>query len=478
MLSHMTIRQTRHAGVPLTLICFAALLLFGCSTREHSVQLDPADLPAKAQALDSCQYLPTDRTLATDSSAGGPVIPHIRLHSIYWDNTVRFPEDRDHFYQSIVNSPYLDWLSEYSPVVSTTQPSQVGISIGRGSFIDSMVDSGAPAPIATEIGRHTITEDMIQRRLKQLIQANLFHNETPSPVPIFQGYQFTNDVYLIHTPPTVSVSLANGAGYACPDPRDSGNPPGTNVEGFHEAMVLDNRLVWYVVLPDCGCGPQDQTGRCRVALSEVFDNLTVTASHEIVETITDPNMNAWGPEIGDKCVNAPQARVNGYEVQMVWSNSQRKCIATACGCNDFSRDRTNCGRCGRVCPTDFACRDSDCACLYPNVLCGDQCINTANDPSRCGGCNNPCPNSNWSCVNSSCVCQAPHRMCGTACVDTQVDSHNCGDCNHQCLGGTICDGSQCVRQRSCAPTTCHAPYHCCDDGFGHLSCVGPHVECQ
>ena len=472
---HTLTHYPRLARFPLTLALGAALLVLGCATREK-----PETLSTEEQPLLNCQYIPTDVTPVAHSMVGGPVIPHVRIHSIYWRDATRFNAYRDDFYRSIVDSPYLEWLSEYTPPQSTTQPSQVGMTIGRGSFIDSFVDHDAPSPVATDAGSQTITDEMIQNELKRLLRANPFNVEMP-PYPTFQNYHFTNDLFLIHTPPTVAVKLGN-QGYMCPEARAT--PPGSLVGGYHMGMLFDvpsfggNALIWYAVLPDCGCG-QDVATNCTLSVQSQEDYLTLVASHEIAEAITDANVNAWdSPEIGDKCASASQATVNGYLVQMLWSNNSRSCIATACGCYDFRNDPANCGACNHVCPNNLGCRNSQCGCHAPNVQCGDWCTSTTSDPANCGACNHACPNSNWSCVNSNCACQPPHQMCGTACVDTQVDMQNCGGCNIRCLGGTVCEDGQCIRRRTCSSTTCHAPYHCCDDGFGHLSCVGAHVECQ
>jgi hypothetical protein len=49
-------------------------------------------------------------------------------------------------------------------------------------------------------------------------------------------------------------------------------------------------------------------------------------SHELVETITDPEGNAWGPiEIGDVCIPLNDW-LDGVYVQSYWSNVDGACV--------------------------------------------------------------------------------------------------------------------------------------------------------
>jgi hypothetical protein len=63
------------------------------------------------------------------------------------------------------------------------------------------------------------------------------------------------------------------------------------------------------------------------------DSVANVASHEIYETITDPQLNAWfdssGAEIGDKCAwYFGSTKVGAYSVQTEWSNSAKACTAS------------------------------------------------------------------------------------------------------------------------------------------------------
>ena len=475
MCRHQWMHPRPFQGIGVTVLCSVALLLFRCTTREEP------SASTEEQALSQCQFTPTNTAPVPDSPVGGPVIPHVRIHSIYWDQNTRFQAYRDSFYRTIVNSPYLDWLSEYAPVISTTQPSQRGVAIERGSFIDSLVDSGAPAPIPSDVGPQTLTDAQIRQELTRLLQNNRFSVE--APIGTFgqrpgEAFTFTEDLFLIHTPPYFSVDARQaGVGYICPAPGYQ--PQGSSASAYHGSMFFGNALIWYAVLPDCGCGPSDTRGNCIRSLQTVEDNFTTFASHEIAEAITDPNNNAWSAEIGDRCQAGPPTSINGFAVQMEWSNARRTCIGTACGCGDFTTDSNNCGACGNVCPANSTCVNSQCECQPGFTRCGNQCVDTTSNSGNCGACGRVCAALNYQCINSNCVCPAPYTTCSNgSCVDTQGDPHNCGGCGIVCASGYTCEAGHCIRTRSCANLHCNPPSHCCDDGQGNVACYPAHLLCQ
>jgi len=94
--------------------------------------------------------------------------------------------------------------------------------------------------------------------------------------------------------------------------------------------------------------PYQNVDGCRVAQPSpngpVVDSLAAILSHEVFETITDPDLNAWynrtsldlfGAEIGDECQNATfnyaSVEINGksYEVQPEYANNLHGCAFSA-----------------------------------------------------------------------------------------------------------------------------------------------------
>ncbi len=94
-------------------------------------------------------------------------------------------------------------------------------------------------------------------------------------------------------------------------------------------------------------------------------------------------------------------------------------------------------------------------CEFPNICCGDKCVDIATDMDHCGGCNKPCeyPYADI-CVQGDCRCSGHSIICdgitekccstGTGCTDTQFTEEHCGDCNKSCPDGGTCYFSICI----------------------------------
>jgi hypothetical protein len=93
-------------------------------------------------------------------------------------------------------------------------------------------------------------------------------------------------------------------------------------------------------------------------------------------------------------------------------------------------------------------------CGSGRVVCGDQCVQTQNDPRNCGGCGYVCPTVAFSvatCHHSTCIyenCIAGHADCDgdllTGCeTDTLNNSANCGACGRACGAGVLCVAGHC-----------------------------------
>jgi hypothetical protein len=119
-------------------------------------------------------------------------------------------------------------------------------------------------------------------------------------------------VYVVMLPPSVTFEFGPGLG-----------SPG----GYHTVNQVSSTggLVHYIVIPD--------------ATSDSTDVI----SHEMAETVTDPDAldlsRGWyddsksveGPfvgEIGDLCENGAGAWVDGYYVSTLWSNVQNACVTS------------------------------------------------------------------------------------------------------------------------------------------------------
>jgi hypothetical protein len=61
------------------------------------------------------------------------------------------------------------------------------------------------------------------------------------------------------------------------------------------------------------------------------------------------------------------------------------------------------------------------------------------DLSNCGACGNVCPateDGKATCSGGSCgvKCDSGYALCGGKCVDTDFDDKNCGECGSKCKG--------------------------------------------
>jgi hypothetical protein len=147
-----------------------------------------------------------------------------------------------------------------------------------------------------------------------------------------------------------------------------------------------------------------------------------------------------------------------------------------CGgfCRDLTSDIGNCGACGKTCPSDSACKDSQCSCKdgysasldgtchpvptiavtgcddHPGTkLCDNQCVNPDMDPGHCGSCSIQCA-SGQNCNNGQCIspggtaCNTGETLCNGQCSSLLTSPANCGACGHSCLSGQNCINGQCA----------------------------------
>ncbi|MCX8202258.1 MAG: hypothetical protein N3G74_00380 [Candidatus Micrarchaeota archaeon] len=100
---------------------------------------------------------------------------------------------------------------------------------------------------------------------------------------------------------------------------------------------------------------------------------------------------------------------------------------------DLSSDRQNCGMCFNACASDQKCTNGICTLVE---TCGN---------GRCGAnetCSN-CPSDCGSCIETGCLGEYP-TLCGNICVNTANDSQNCGSCGAKCQPTQICLNGKCI----------------------------------
>jgi hypothetical protein len=386
------VRRSLCAGAVLTAIAACSVAAPEASTsnpaQPNASEATPApstNLRAKLMPIHTMSAAP--KITATNAKLiywGGPVMPTVKIHAIFWNSQVKFQTEMAAFYQGITQTAYFDWLSEYDT------PSQ---HIGRGSFSGSYIDTAAPTTT-------TITNDDIQKELTRLLDAGL--------VPENDG---VNSLYMFHFPAGVSIQL------------DANTTSCVQFCAYHNTYVRGGKNVMYGVMPDvsdgacaAGCG----TGTPQ-------NNLTAVSSHEMIEAVTDPAVGlaqtngpplAWydttNGEIGDICV-AQDGTVNGLTVQLEWSNAKGACIADKSDCTPKCTGRIcgddGCGGSCGVCGNGQSCAPDGKSCGACTPKCSGKQCGTDGCGGTCGSCSgsDECNPSDGKCCTPKCD--------GTSCGD-------------------------------------------------------------
>jgi hypothetical protein len=231
------------------------------------------------------------------------------------------------FYQGVLNSPYVDWLTEYdTDVLAAPTSNQV---IGRGTFVSQVVIT----PSAANNGA-TIDDSNIQAELAAQIAAGTL------PAPTHDAAGNNNTYYAVFFPHGKIVTL-------------QGQQSCVTFCAYHGtvASVPGFGEIYYGIHPDMQTGSGCE-GACGAAPT-TFGDYTQVASHELIETVTDAEVGiattfapplAWYDstygEIGDICNDMHGTVLGGdgltYDVQTEFSNLANDCIVSRTVSPSFS----------------------------------------------------------------------------------------------------------------------------------------------
>ena len=277
------------------------------------------DNPSQIKALSA----PTGAHL---SYFGGRVVSNIQVVQVIWGSGSYIPQvtstaspSMATFYQGVLNSPYVDWLTEYN--TNTQAAPNSNQVIGRGSFSMQVTITPSAANNGT-----TITDAQIQAELSAQIAAGTL------PAPTHDAAGNNNTYYAVFFPH--GKVITQGGGSSC-----------SVFCAYHGTIANAGGAgeVYYGVHPDFQAGSGCESG-CGTA-STVFGNYTHVASHELIETTTDAEVGlaitvapplAWydqiNGEIGDICVRQNGQIVGSdgvtYDVQKEFSNSANDCVVS------------------------------------------------------------------------------------------------------------------------------------------------------
>ena len=249
--------------------------------------------PAGSSRLDCVRIVPLATPELTKRAApaarlvynNGPLIARVQVFTIFWgagwQQASQSPliAQVNGFFDFILTSSLMDQLAEYS--VSA-------YSISRGTRVGSLT---LTSPDVSQ----TVDDSAIQQIIQQQITAGKLPQAN------------SNLLYFVFLPSGVTVT--SGGSASC-----------QVFCGYHDAI---SSRIFYAVMPFPDCSG------CSSGFA-AFDALTVTASHELCEAITDPVPgqgwydNANG-EIGDICAWQTK-KIGQYTVQKEWSNRAGSCV--------------------------------------------------------------------------------------------------------------------------------------------------------
>jgi hypothetical protein len=227
-----------------------------------------------------------ERQLMSVTYWGGAVLPNVKVQGLYvgdqWSSNATLSGQfnyLDGFLNNIVNSRYMDALTN------------AGYGVGRGSAAGGII-SYANLPDGS-----TLEDSTLQSWLGYYVD----HGNVQAAD--------ANTLYVCFVEPNVIVHTSFG---------NSVN----NFRGYHTAFTSPNgSTVRYAVL----AYPRGTVNNAGVSFLSDIDSITKSASHEIAEAVTDPDIdygtkgwydNVVGGEIGD-IKNDQVVRLNGYAVQRV-----------------------------------------------------------------------------------------------------------------------------------------------------------------
>jgi hypothetical protein len=220
---------------------------------------------------------------------GGRVLPASNTYAIWWGNPLSFPQDAKAgiaaLFEGMNGASFLGIGTQY--MCGATASS---------SFLTSLTDTSSSPP-----SRGPSTSTIVNEACK-VINAN---GQLADPTAL----------YLVYT---------------------SNFPAHVSYCAWHSAGTCNGVIIQVAYMPNvtgiAGCDPGNNYS-CN-SYSQGTRSLANVSSHEFMEAITDPDLNAWydssGAEIGDKCAWQFASCVNltggNWQLQKEWSNSASGCV--------------------------------------------------------------------------------------------------------------------------------------------------------
>ena len=380
---------------------------------------------------------------------GGRVISNVEIVQVAWTSGVDavFLQDLATFHQTLLQTGYLDWLTEYDTIGKTGAVDGMpgsGQHIGRGTFGGSFVISPANAKTSlqdSEIGAELVAQ--IKSGALPALKLDAGGN--------------VNSLYMIEFPAAYTINL-----YGLQSCAQFG--------GYHSTVLSDGKSVPYAVIPDCGYD---------------FATDTFVDTHELVEAITDAEAgllvdpylptnrpiawvaaanNFWeAPECADICQNVTD-QIAGYTVATNWSNFAGGCVAQIPVC-DGSAAPPACRPCNAF-DSGAACNGTTPACATAGPKAGQCVLCTAAAAGACTGATPTCDEATYTCVgclqNADCqdpntpFCEAASKTCRPCQADDECATGHCDflDDGHEgqcvaCNADADCEADNTCQDHAC-----------------------------
>jgi hypothetical protein len=231
------------------------------------------------------------RELLTVTYQGGTLLAHVEAQAVYlgsdWTNTPALQTQQtqlDQFVSSVVNSSYMDMLSN------------AGYDVGRGTAKVGVVDNIALSKTTA------ITDAQIQGQIQTLINSDSL--QAPD----------ANRLFIAYVEPGVVVQYGGGASnttFLAYHGAFAGKTAGGAAADIHYAVIS------YPGAPNFTAA--------AAGFTSDLNELTAVTSHELAGSVTDPNVNykasGWfdtqaGKELTELSVG-DYAMLNGYQVSDV-----------------------------------------------------------------------------------------------------------------------------------------------------------------
>lgn len=225
---------------------------------------------------------------------GGPVISNAGFWALYWNSSVATSTQTSLGYTTLAEQmhAFLNSFGNDTAYSSTIATDDFSVVQQYGAISSTVRNYGYY--VASERAKSSISDSGIRNFIAGVLNSGQVNVDT-------------SIIYGVYMPAGMKVTMTGGA--SC-----------STFCGYHGHFNYGGLDIRYAVFPYLNCSA------CKLSNLSVADMITIVASHEIREAVTDPQLNAWyddqGYEADDKCAwhNLYRMAEGGFMVQPEYSN--------------------------------------------------------------------------------------------------------------------------------------------------------------